>query len=63
MRVLWDLENIRESKREGGLNAVSKIRDFLKDKGFAGGADIRVTAFFNPENCPSSCELQDNRRA
>ena len=45
VRVLWDLENIRESKREGGLNAVSKIRDFLKDKGFAGGADIRVTAF------------------
>jgi hypothetical protein len=54
VRVLWDLENIRESKREGGMNAVSKIRDFLKDKGFAGGSDIRVTAFSNPENCPVS---------
>ena len=33
---------------------MSKIRDFLKDKGFAGGSDIRVTAFFNPENCTVS---------
>lgn len=55
VRVLWDLENVTVSKRFGGLNAVKKLRDFLKRLGLIGhGIDTRVTAFFNPENSPVS---------
>jgi hypothetical protein len=51
VRVLWDLENIAVPRRIGGLNVVSKIRDFLAKKGLLGtGIDTRITGFFSPEH-------------
>jgi acetolactate synthase regulatory subunit len=50
VRVLWDIENIPISKKQGGLTVVSKLQQFFASQGLHGpGIDYRITAFFNPE--------------